>query len=460
MKEKETDFSEFGEQFQENLVKLMIKDRPFCDRMEEVIDVSYFTVKFLRTFTNILMDYRKKHKVHPTPGHLATILTIELKEEADPIRKQIGVFFKSFMDAELRVEGSDYIQEKALDFCRSYKLKSTMIDCLPLLKEHRFEDVQKRISAATVLGADQNHGYDYMIDFERRFDIKARNPLSTGWSEIDRITHGGFGSGDLGVVIGATGGGKSHALVSLGSSCLLAGKNVIHYTLELADVVIGKRYDSCITGIPIGQLNNNKDSVYEAVKNLNGKLIIKEYPTKSASTHTLTSHLERLASRGIDPSLIIVDYADLLKPIGGFGEKRHDLEGIYEELRGIGSKFGCPLVTASQSNRKGANAEIITTEEIAEAYSKCFVADFIWSISRTTEDKNSNAGRFFVAKNRNGPDGLVFPIHIDCSTSRIHVHGEEPLEAVLKSSAENQVKREADADQYFRDSLRKKQLQS
>jgi len=49
-------------------------------------------------------------------------------------------------------------------------------------------------------------------------------------------------------------------------------------------------------------------------------------------------------------------------------------------------------------------------ESISEAFNKCFVADFIFSISRTPEDKKLDTGRIFIAKNRNGVDGIIFPI--------------------------------------------------
>ena len=143
------------------------------------------------------------------------------------------------------------------------------------------------------------------------------------------------------------------------------------------------------------------------MKDVEGTLIIKEYPTKSASTETIKNHIERLKKRGIEPDMIIVDYADLLRPVKETREKRHDLENIYEELRGIAQIYDCPLWTASQTNRSGLNAEVITMEAISEAFNKCFVSDFIFSLSRTIEDKNANTGRVFVAKNRNGPDGLV-----------------------------------------------------
>ena len=77
--------------------------------------------------------------------------------------------------------------------------------------------------------------------------------------------------------------------------------------------------------------------------------------------------------------------------------------------------------TASQTNRTGLEAEIITMQSISEAFNKCFVADLIFSVSRTTEDKQKNGGRIYIAKNRNGQDGLVFSIFMDTANIDIKV---------------------------------------
>ena len=119
--------------------------------------------------------------------------------------------------------------------------------------------------------------------------------------------------------------------------------------------------------------------------------------------------------------MILVDYADLLAPTEKFRERRNELESIYEHLRGLAQKYECPLWTASQTNRSGLNEEVITMESISEAFNKCFVADFIFSLSRTKDDKLANTGRFFIAKNRNGPDGIIYPIFMDPGTVTIKV---------------------------------------
>jgi len=289
------------------------------------------------------------------------------------------------------------------------------------------------------LGSENNFGYDYLADFEERFKIKHRSPVTTGWTEIDTITGGGLGKSELGVVIAPTGAGKSMALVHLGAHAIKEGKTVVHYTLELQDTVIGTRYDSCITGYPLSDIRTFKDEVYEEIKKLDGSLVVKEYPVKSATTNTIRAHLSRLLKRDIKPGLIIVDYADLLKPVIVRKEKRNELESIYEELRALASEFQCPIWTASQTNRSGLNAEVITMEQISEAFNKCFVADFIFSVSRTIEDKQNNKGKIFIAKNRNGPDGIIYPIFMDTSVVKIQILPKAVMPTLINGVATSPV---------------------
>ena len=98
----------------------------------------------------------------------------------------------------------------------------------------------------------------------------------------------------------------------------------------------------------------------------------------------------------------------------------------------MAQEFKCPVVTASQTNRKGLNEEVITMESISEAFNKCFVADFIISLSRTIKDRNCNIGRLFIAKNRQGPDGIIYSVFMDTGTVTIKVLEQEDVEKIQK----------------------------
>jgi len=414
-------FSKFGKSFQEKLVKLVLFDRHFANQMEEVLDTSYLELKYLKVFVDLLFRHKEDYP-HPTYEAMVSVIRTQTEDYSDGVIKQVIDFLARIKSNAISDEDSEYVKEKSLDFCKKQKLKEAILKSVGLLQSQSFEQIQKVINDAMNLGADNDHGHDYHKDILDRFELQMRNPVSTHWDEIDSITKGGLGKRELGVVVAPTGAGKSMALAHLGAMAVIKGKTVVHYTLELADTVVGQRYDSCITGIELKNLMSMKESIIGIIDHIPGQLIIKEYPTKSASTRTISMHLEKLKQKGVNPDMIIVDYADLLKPTAsGFKtqELRHSLGNTYEELRAIGQVWDIPVWTASQTNRSGLNAEVITMEAISEAFSKCFVADFICSISRTVEDKTENKGRMFVAKNRNGVDGIVYPMEID--TAKVHL---------------------------------------
>jgi len=421
MENTQENFTRYGKDFQEKLCRLMLEDRPFCDQMEEVLDVNFFEKTYLRAFASLILEYRESYGTHPSYDLLAMKIKGDLKDIDKAVQIQVRDFYARVLSEKDAVREAEWIKDKALDFCKKQVLKEAMIKSVKLLQSSSFDEIQGVIEHALKLGTDNNFGHDYLKDFESRFLIKSRNPVSTGWTRLDDLCHGGLGSSELGVVIAPTGAGKSMVLVHMGAQAVQDGKTVIHYTLELADTVVGSRYDSKITGVQLKDLYHSKELVRERIQDITGRLIVKEYPTKSASTRTISHHLERLKKKGIKPDLIIVDYADLLRPVKHTSEKRHDLENIYEELRGIAQTIKCPIWTASQTNRSGLNAEVITMEAISEAFNKCFVADFIFSLSRTATDKQANKGRIFIAKNRNGPDGLVFPVFADWSNVSMKV---------------------------------------
>lgn len=444
MTEEVVDFSKFGKSFQETLCHLVMIDRPFADQIFEVLDVNFLEMKYLQVFLRKIISYRKKYGVHPSESIMKSVIRTELQSESEANRIRVRDYYASIL-ASGPPSDSEYIKQTAIDFCKKQKLKEALIKSVDLIKNSSFDEVAGIINDAISLGNSNDCGYDYLADFEKRFEKKSRNAVSTGWQIVDDICAGGLGKGELGVVIAPTGAGKSMVLTHLGAEALKSGKTVVHYTLELADTVVASRYDSCITKVHLKDLHSFKEKIYEEIKDIPGKLIVKEYPTKSASIQTLKNHLEKLKTRGIDPGMIIVDYADLIKPTSFTkDERRHQIESIYENLRGLSQEYGCPVWTASQTNRSGLNAEVITMESISEAFNKCFVSDFIFSLSRTIEDKNTNSGRVFVAKNRNGPDGLVYPIFMDTSNVTMKVLkklSEEEEEIHIRVRAKEKMKR-------------------
>jgi hypothetical protein len=213
---------------------------------------------------------------------------------------------------------------------------------------------------------------------------------------------------------------------------------VLHYTFELTETAVGRRYDANLTGIDVNDLIASKKRVLDFYENEElGRLIIKEYPTGSASVITIRNHVEKLSLKGFKPSLIVIDYADIMKSTKSYDSLRHELKLVYEELRNLAMEMNVPIWTASQANRDSANSDIVGLENMSEAYGKAMVADVVVSLSRKAMEKSTGHGRLYIAKNRAGRDGILFPMNINTAQSRITLLDESELtlnEAVNQDS--------------------------
>ena len=363
-------------------------------------------------------------------GLLVQIVKDELTESGDVILRDQVVEFLHRLKSSPNVSDVKYVKDKSLDFCKRQAFKEALEKSVELISTDKFESVVDLMKEAVAIGMPHSVGHDFFNDADARFVKINRNVCPTGLKRIDAkdILQGGLGRGELGVVTANTGVGKSHFLVALGANALRSGKNVLHYTFELTEHAVGLRYDSNLCEISSNEVQDNKDFVLEKYKDSEmGRLIIKEYPTGSASVVTIRNHIEKLAMKNFKPSIIMIDYADVMRSTRSYDSLRHELKLIYEELRNLAMEMNIPVWTASQANRDSAKSDIVGLENMSEAYGKAMVADVVLSLSRKPMEKSTNEGRLFVAKNRAGRDGLVFPIHIDTSQSRIEVLDEKHL---------------------------------
>ena len=82
------------------------------------------------------------------------------------------------------------------------------------------------------------------------------------------------------------------------------------------------------------------------------------------------------------------------------------------------------------SHNSSAEGEIIVGEQVAGAYAKIMIGDFVISLSRKVTDKISGTGRFYIIKNRFGPDGLTLPSKINMSCGRMEIFEASSVQGV------------------------------
>ena len=424
--------NKFGTSFQLKIISALLSDRIFLQMVYDILKPEYFDSEANEWIVKKTLSHFDVYSELPT----LDVFKVEVgKVDRDVLKQSIIDNLKQVWNL-IESDDLDYVKEKSLEFCKNQTFKNAILESVGLLEEGKFDTIKSMIDSAMKAGQDTDIGHEYKLQITERYESTVRDVIPTGWDVLDELADGGFGKGELIMFAAPPGIGKSWALVNVGMAAAKLGKTVVHYTLELNEGYVGQRYDAVLTGTAVPNLKYNIEDVTEQVNNLKGEIILKYWPTKSAGLNTMRASLDKLKLQGKKPDVIIVDYADLLK--GNSRKERHEeLEELVEGLRGIAGEYECPLYTASQINRSGADADVITGTSIAGSFSKLMTADFVVSLSRKIEDKLAGTGRWHVIKNRFGPDGMTLPSKANMSNGRMLIYSDNSIDGKQTQSDMN-----------------------
>ncbi len=411
--------------FQKKLIKVIIEDKQgeFSTQIIDILQPEYFDGIHMKSLIRHIIEYVTKYNIIPEYQTLQDI--INEKEIEGPLKDNLIELVR--MIEEQRITDKLNVKDIALNFCRKQSLKKGLIDAVDNWEKGDYENIAQIISEALKVGEPKSSGHNYLKDMEKRLIKKYRVPVPA-MKGLDPKIGGGLAGGELGIVLSPTGGGKSMMLVKFACTALEAGKQVVYYTLELQESAIGNRIDACLTGLPLKDVLEYPDVIRETITDIasrGGNLIIKEFPTGSASINTIKSHLKVLEREGIVPDVLLIDYADIMKAVSSFSEKRFALTSIYEGLRGMAMEMNIPIWTASQAGRTAINKDKFSLDTISESLGKAQTADIILGIGRPDEDKAAKKATMMVLKNRNGEDGYALRMHFDTSKIDIRIEDDD-----------------------------------
>tara|TARA_R110000737_G_scaffold343662_2_gene369872 strand:- start:426 stop:1415 length:990 start_codon:yes stop_codon:yes gene_type:complete len=320
------------------------------------------------------------------------------------------------------------------DFAKREAMKGAITESVILLKEDKIGDIEGIVRKALTVSRFVDNGQDYFSCVSDRWDRiinkKDEKKYPTILPSLDKSLEGGLGIKELAMVVAPPGVGKSLYLVNQAVRSLMEGSNVLYISLEMAEDKIAQRFDSIMSLIPqkklkepTGQLNLKErlDIFQEEFKS---RLVIKEFPTSTATVNTVRALLTQLANyEEFSPDLIIVDYLELLRPTREILHEYQAQQRIAEELRGLAMENSLLVWTATQTNRMGRAVRIITDAELGDSYGKIRTCDFAISLNQKEEEFDEGTMRVYVMKSRNGRPRFVVPMDIDYSTLRM-VEGE------------------------------------
>lgn len=407
----------FGHDFQTKIFKCIIQDKVYGESILEMLKDSYFSQDKFKLMLQKIRQYHIQYQAIPNYVTLKILVNSIEDDYKDQMPQVLDLI--NNMQQDHPADQLLFVKKQSLNFCKNQQMKDAIIDSVQLLNQNNMQGIWDRMTKVLKitldgdLGLDMNNNYDYVMLKQ------SRRTVSTGYKFLDQVFDGGVGKGELRVIMAPTGGGKSQFLVNIRRGALMQGKVVIYYSFQLQQKIIAARLASLISGIPINSLHQKRDQVIKSIRyfydKTNSKFITKQFPTKSVGPSSLRAHIHKLRANGINPNMIIVDYADLMKPIKLTRQKRTQLEDLYQALRQLAGVQKCPVWTATQTNRSALQLQVIGAGSISQSFGKLFVADQVLSLSRTTDDKIAGSGKLHVIKNRAGQQGQTFSMAIDTS---------------------------------------------
>ena len=446
-----TNLNQYGKPFQIKVLSSLLTHKGFLTNIHDMLSEEYFDNQAHKWVIKHILKYYDKY--HTTPS--MEVLKVELQKIENEVlqisvKEQLKEAYKA-SDEDLK-----YVEEEFSNFCKNQQLRKALLNSVDLLKGGDFESIRELINNAIKAGQDKNIGHEYNKDVESRYREDHRITIPTPWEKINTLLQGGLGNGDFGLIFGNPGGGKSWSLVALGGHAVKLGYNVLHYTLELGEDYVGRRYDAFFTQVPVDKVSTQKDKIESTIEELKGNLIIKEFPTGKATMTTIESHIQKVKDLGIEPDLVIIDYVDLLSSKRRTVDRKGEIDDIYSSTKGIARELNIPIWSVSQVNRAGAKDNIVEGDKAAGSYDKIMITDVCISLSRQRRDKVEGTGRFHIMKNRYGMDGLTFGVKANTSTGHFDVSNDLYVEDENPPQQQPQNSFDSGVDKFDKQSLQKK----
>lgn len=204
-------FDYLGNTFQLQLLNQIVEDKKFSDSIMDVLESSYFDNKYFKIIVQMVKEYYVKYKSTPNFDILEQIIKSEISQEL--VLKIVLDTLNNVKSAPF--EGSQFVQEKALKFCKQQELQKAMDRAQKIISEGDFESYDKvegLVREALQVGVITKDETDIFNNLEEVLDEDFRHPIPIGIKGIDNLLKGGLAKGEIGVILAPTGVGKANPI--------------------------------------------------------------------------------------------------------------------------------------------------------------------------------------------------------------------------------------------------------
>ena len=445
------------ERIEDTILRSLLYNEEFARKTLPFLKDEYFNQFTDKAIFQEVKEYFNKHSNPPSKE----ALIIELNDRNDLTEEHFATTTEVLNDAEKvqengkTAEDLSWLLERSEKFCQDKALYNAITESIGIFDESTKTSISKDaiptiLSDALSVSFDTHIGHDYIDNASERFEFyrKKEEKIPFDLDYFNKITAGGLPRKTLNIALAGTGVGKSLFMCHMAANCLSENRNVLYISLEMAEERIAERIDTNLMNVTMDTLKEMpKDLFNKKMEKLNkkirGKLIIKEYPTATASVNNFRALINELKiKKGFVPDILFMDYLNLCVSTRYKNNINAGsyfvVKAIAEELRGLAVECDLPIVSATQLNRTGFMSSDVGLEDTSESFGLPATADLMFALISTEELEEQNQIKVKQLKNRyNDPvKNRNFLIGIDRGKMKLYDVEEEAQKELISESKE------------------------
>lgn len=404
-------FDYLGTTFQQQLLNQIIVDKDFSRSIIDVIETDYFDNKYFKIITQMIKEYYLKYEHTPNFETLNQLTKSEIKQEM--ASKIIIDTLTKIKDVS--IEGAEFVQEKAMKFCKQQELQKVMHTAQKIIDDGEFENydtLERLVREALLVGEREDNMSDVFYNLDEVLNEDYRHPVPMGIPGIDRLLKGGLAKGEIGVVLAPTGVGKSTLLTKIANHAFNIGKNVLQVFFEDNPKIIQRKHITLWTKIHPDDLSERKEEVMVKVQEvrdtMENKLILKKLPSDTVTMGQIKNQVRKMIAEGVNIDVILLDYIDCVVPERNLGDEWKSEGSVMRAFEAMCHELDIVGWTATQGNRSSISSDVVTTDQMGGSIKKAQVGHVIISVAKSLQQKEMKLATIAITKSRIGDDGIVF----------------------------------------------------
>ena len=359
----------------------------------------------------MIKEYSQKWDGVPSFETLEQITKSEFQQEN--IAKVVIDTIRKIKEAP--ISGGEFVQEKALKFCKQQELQKAITKAQKVIDGGEFESydtLEEMIREALQVGIVESGMLNVFSNLDDVLNEDYRHPIPMGIPGIDRLLKGGLAKGEIGVILAPTGVGKSTILTKIANHAFNLGYNVLQIFFEDNPKVIQRKHFTLWTKIHPDDMSNKKDEVISKVREIENKmtnqLVLEKLPSDTMTMTQIKNLIRKKIADGIKVDMVLLDYIDCVVPEKNLGDEWKSEGSVMRGFEAMCHELNLVGWTATQGNRSSISSEVVTTDQMGGSIKKAQVGHVIISIAKSLQQKEMKLATMAITKSRIGDDGIIF----------------------------------------------------